>query len=42
MPKVENTTLIAPVTRFVVKEAFQFAESQPGTVSVNFFRAQPV
>lgn len=36
MPKVENTTLIAPVTRFVVKEAFQFAESQSGTVSVNF------
>ncbi|MDF0751435.1 GGDEF domain-containing phosphodiesterase [Marinobacter sp. 71-i] len=36
MPKVENTTLISPVTRFVVKEAFRFAESQSGTVSVNF------
>lgn len=35
MPKVENTTLIEPVTRFVVDEACRFAKQQGGNVSVN-------
>lgn len=36
MPKVENTTLISPVTRFVAAEAFQFAAGSSGVVSFNF------
>ncbi|WP_163575462.1 putative bifunctional diguanylate cyclase/phosphodiesterase [Halomonas faecis] len=35
MPKVENTTLIAPVTRFVAGEACRFAKRFAGTVSIN-------
>ncbi|MFY0989992.1 putative bifunctional diguanylate cyclase/phosphodiesterase [Halomonas sp. C05BenzN] len=37
MPKVENTTLISPVTRFVVEQACRFAanETGPGVVSIN-------
>ncbi|WP_375194037.1 putative bifunctional diguanylate cyclase/phosphodiesterase [Marinobacter sp.] len=36
MAKVESTTLISPVTRFVMDEASRFAWSSPGTVSINF------
>ncbi|MCE8014493.1 GGDEF domain-containing protein [Halomonas sp. MCCC 1A17488] len=36
MPKVENTTLIAPVTRFVMREACHFARRHGGKVSINF------
>ncbi|MGR2737823.1 putative bifunctional diguanylate cyclase/phosphodiesterase [Billgrantia sp. Q4P2] len=36
MPKVENTTLIAPVTRFVMSEACKFARRHGGRVSINF------
>ncbi|WP_162623097.1 putative bifunctional diguanylate cyclase/phosphodiesterase [Billgrantia lactosivorans] len=36
MPKVENTTLIAPVTRFVMNEACRFARRHGGRVSINF------
>lgn len=36
MPKVENTTLIAPVTRFVATEACRFAMRQEKRVSINF------
>ncbi|MFW3616208.1 putative bifunctional diguanylate cyclase/phosphodiesterase [Billgrantia antri] len=36
MPKVENTTLIAPVTRFVMEEACRFARRHGGKVSINF------
>ncbi|TGG94217.1 GGDEF domain-containing protein [Natronospirillum operosum] len=37
MPKVENTTLIAPVTRFVVQQSLTFLQQHPEqTVSVNF------
>ncbi|WP_240569943.1 putative bifunctional diguanylate cyclase/phosphodiesterase [Halomonas flagellata] len=37
MPKVESTTLISPVTRFVVEQACRFAEHEtgPGEVSIN-------
>lgn len=35
MPKVENTTLIAPVTRFVIDEACDFARRHGGKVSIN-------
>lgn len=35
MPKVENTTLIAPVTRFVVDEACRFARRHGESVSIN-------
>lgn len=35
MPKVENTTLIAPVTRFVIDEACGFARRHGGKVSIN-------
>ncbi len=35
MPKVENTTLIAPVTRFVAGEACRFAGRSDGSVSIN-------
>ncbi|SDK61867.1 putative bifunctional diguanylate cyclase/phosphodiesterase [Billgrantia gudaonensis] len=35
MPKVENTTLIEPVTRFVASEACGFAKRFAGTVSIN-------
>ncbi|MGQ4880476.1 putative bifunctional diguanylate cyclase/phosphodiesterase [Billgrantia sp. LNSP4103-1] len=35
MPKVENTTLIAPVTRFVIGEACDFARRHGGKVSIN-------
>ncbi len=36
MPKVENTTLISPVTRFVADEACQFAAQATASVSINF------
>lgn len=36
MPKVENTTLISPVTRFVADEACRFAALGSGTISINF------
>ncbi|MCE8001252.1 putative bifunctional diguanylate cyclase/phosphodiesterase [Billgrantia ethanolica] len=36
MPKVENTTLIAPVTRFVATEACRFAMRHEQRVSINF------
>lgn len=36
MPKVESTTLISPVTHFVLGEAFQFAGAYSGVVSINF------
>lgn len=36
MPKVENTTLISPVTHFVVTEALRFANTCSGVVSINF------
>lgn len=36
MPKVENTTLIAPVTRFVLNEACDFALRYGNRVSINF------
>ncbi|GGX90543.1 hypothetical protein GCM10007160_17510 [Litchfieldella qijiaojingensis] len=36
MPKVENTTLIAPLTRFVASEACRFVADDPGSVSINF------
>jgi EAL domain-containing protein (putative c-di-GMP-specific phosphodiesterase class I)/GGDEF domain-containing protein len=37
MPKVERTTLISPVTRFVTLQAFQFLRHQGhGPVSINF------
>ncbi|MEX1228364.1 MAG: GGDEF domain-containing phosphodiesterase [Marinobacter sp.] len=36
MPKVENTTLITPVTHFVLEEAFRFAGTRSGVVSINF------
>ncbi|MFC3283233.1 putative bifunctional diguanylate cyclase/phosphodiesterase [Litchfieldella rifensis] len=36
MPKVENTTLIAPVTRFVAGEACRFAAASEGVVGINF------
>ncbi|MCE9664320.1 GGDEF domain-containing phosphodiesterase [Halomonas sp. M5N1S17] len=35
MPKVENTTLIAPVTRFVATEACAFADRFDGRISIN-------
>ncbi|WP_251309868.1 putative bifunctional diguanylate cyclase/phosphodiesterase [Halomonas sp. NCCP-2165] len=35
MPKVEHTTLIAPVTRFVADQACRFARSLEGGVSIN-------
>ncbi|MFO7649664.1 putative bifunctional diguanylate cyclase/phosphodiesterase [Halomonas campaniensis] len=35
MPKVENTTLIAPVTRFVADRACHFANDNDGVVSIN-------
>ncbi|MDR5864248.1 bifunctional diguanylate cyclase/phosphodiesterase [Halomonas campisalis] len=35
MPKVESTTLIAPVTRFVIREACRYAERFGGAVSIN-------
>ncbi|WP_180978199.1 putative bifunctional diguanylate cyclase/phosphodiesterase [Halomonas urumqiensis] len=35
MPKVENTTLIEPVTRFVAERACQFASTHTGFVSIN-------
>lgn len=35
MPKVENTTLIAPVTRFVATEACVFAHRFDGRISIN-------
>ncbi len=36
MPKVENTTLIGPVTEFVSREACEFVARQPHSVSINF------
>ncbi len=37
MPKVENTTLIAPVTRFVIQQACDFMKKSPEhPVSINF------
>lgn len=36
MPKVESTTLIAPVTRFVAAEACRFAMRHEQRVSINF------
>ncbi|CAM3909318.1 bifunctional diguanylate cyclase/phosphodiesterase [Vreelandella rituensis] len=36
MPKVENTTLISPVTHFVIGEACQFALEHEGVISINF------
>lgn len=37
MPKVENTTLIAPVTRFVIQQACDFLKSCPEhPISINF------
>lgn len=36
MPKVEKTTLIAPLTRFVASKACAFASSSSGVVSINF------
>ncbi|WP_341937499.1 putative bifunctional diguanylate cyclase/phosphodiesterase [Marinimicrobium sp. C2-29] len=36
MPKVENTTLIGPVTRFVISECCDFLADYPQQVSFNF------
>ena len=36
MPKVENTSLISPVTHFVMTEALRFAQACRGVVSINF------
>lgn len=36
MPKVENTSLIGPVTEFVCREAFEFIAREPHSVSINF------
>ncbi|HSP58763.1 MAG TPA: GGDEF domain-containing phosphodiesterase [Halomonas sp.] len=36
MPKVEKTTLIAPLTRFVASKACAFASGSSGVVSINF------
>lgn len=36
MPKVEDTTLIAPVTEFVSREACEFVARQAHQVSINF------
>ena len=35
MPKVEKTTLITPVTRFVAEQALKMAAQVPGGVSIN-------
>lgn len=36
MPKVESTSLISPVTHFVMAEAVRFAQACTGVVSLNF------
>ncbi|XKE46555.1 EAL domain-containing protein [Halomonas organivorans] len=36
MPKLENTSLIAPVTAFVIAKACELARAQEGIVSINF------
>lgn len=36
MPKVERTSLISPVTHFVMVEALRFAQACTGVVSINF------